>query len=159
MLDKSNENKINILKIENHLLFAQIKESLDLGKKVIFNVVGCSMLPFLKQGDRLVLKPIEEQDLKKWNIILVSTKQGFILHRIVKLSKDKLWLAGDGNLRQIEMVMKDEVWGKAIAVIDDEEKVIKDLESLMSKQLAKIWFWIRPLRLVIFKLGKLFQIN
>src|SRR5690606_4529737 len=90
--------------VPNKFLFEQVLEYLKQGKQVTIPVKGRSMRPFLKEGDRVSLKPFDRKDLTKGIIVLAKVDDQMILHRVVRYNKETIWLAGDGNLVQHELV-------------------------------------------------------
>ncbi|MBE8712349.1 S24/S26 family peptidase [Sphingobacterium hungaricum] len=140
-MEISSKKKITLA---NNLFFEELKVYLDKGQRVTIRVAGNSMNPFLKHGDRVVLKPIENADLKLGRIVLADTEQGYILHRIVKIMDDEIWLAGDANLQQIERLKKEEVWAIVAEAFNDKGKI--DVHSFLTINAAFIWYWARPVR-------------
>lgn len=135
--------------VPNKFLFEQVLEYLKQGKQVTIPVKGRSMKPFLKEGDRVSLKSFDRKDLTKGIIVLAKVDDQMILHRAVRYNKETIWLAGDGNLVQHELV--DYTAVKAIAVNlyrDDAEIAINQRWRCV---LGQIWYWIRPFRKIIMK--------
>lgn len=136
-------------KVQNDLFFEIITDDLKKGKSVKFNVSGKSMMPFLNHGDQVVVKQPSGLDVKKGDIILVKYQGKFILHRLVKIKGVKYYLAGDGNLDQIEIVEKEDVLGLVTGGSRGEE--LLKVNSDFNKKLGLIWYYIRPLRYLFSK--------
>ncbi|MFD2743226.1 MULTISPECIES: S24/S26 family peptidase [Sphingobacterium] len=136
--------------IENHLFFQHVQEYIDDGKDVVFSVRGSSMSPFLKERDLITIKPLKDKDLKAGHIVLARYKKGYILHRVIRIDKEFLFLAGDANLVQIEKVDRNAVVGFLSEATRDK----KDIPLYTSRMLcyAKLWYYIRPIRRVWIKL-------
>ncbi|MFZ4263446.1 S24/S26 family peptidase [Sphingobacterium sp. HJSM2_6] len=138
---------INAFRISNELFFEQIIPYLAKGQSVKISVAGNSMNPFLVHGDKITLMPIQDQDLKIGRIILAKSSGIYILHRIVKLSDNDIYLAGDGNLAQIEKIKKNEIMAIAYYVERNEKQIY--LYSKGKLCLAKLWFFARPFRIIL----------
>ena len=65
------------------------------GKFIYLDIYGMSMYPFIKNGDRIKVEPVNEKDIKIGNIIALNMKDKnrahFVVHRIVKI------ISNDGN--------------------------------------------------------------
>ncbi len=86
-MTKQSNNENNIEKcISTQEIFPVIMELLKQGKKVIFNVSGMSMAPWIMNNrDRVLLSGAMGQALKIGDIILFQNSRGdYILHRIYK---------------------------------------------------------------------------
>ena len=138
---------INAFRISNDLFFEQIKPYLAKGQSVKISVAGNSMKPFLQNGEKITLQPVQEKDLKIGRIILAKSADIYILHRIVKLSENEVFLAGDGNLAQIEKIEQKDIIAIANYVERNQKQVY--LYSTEKLYLAKIWFFARPFRIII----------
>jgi len=92
-----------VMIVSNEILFANVKEGIRDGKDVKIIAKGNSMLPFIRTGDTVMLtKP---HRLRTGMVVLVEPHPGFfILHRIVKLMENDMFLYGDGNLGNKELV-------------------------------------------------------
>jgi len=138
------------LRVPNQDFFAHIKEALHDGNDVVLPVKGVSMVPFLRNGDRLLVKPIAKSDFKLGKVVLANTKYGIILHRIVAMRKEWIYMAGDGNLMQIEKVHKKDVWAVGTAVMNGS--TYKNIQRFSIEAAALLWFLLRPFRIVVHKL-------
>ena len=150
MIENNSEEKS--IRIANDQFFIHVLSHINEGKSVIMNVAGNSMLPFLKHGEKIVIRPIKSTDYKFGRILLVRSNTGYILHRIVKVSKDKVILAGDGNLSQVEHIDKSDTLAVVEAVIRNNKQ--ENVNSWSRLFAARIWFYSRPLRIVAYKLFK-----
>ncbi|MCL1680511.1 S24/S26 family peptidase [Elizabethkingia miricola] len=136
--------------IPNDLFFEQVKERLNAGQKVKIPVAGKSMEPFLQNGDLVVLKRFEENDLVNGKIVLAYFNNAYVLHRIVRIKEDAVTLAGDGNIQQVEIITNKDILAVVIhAYRGDKELIINTL-------LGQIWYKLRVIRAVY---GKIFGIK
>lgn len=143
-MEISSKKKITLA---NNVFFEEIKSYLGKGQRVTIRVAGSSMSPFLQHGDRVVLKPIGNNDFKLGRIVLADTEKGYILHRIVKMTNNEIWLAGDANLQQIEKVKRDEVLAIVAEAFGDKGKI--NVHSFVFINAAFVWYWARPVRRLI----------
>lgn len=140
--------------VANNIFFNRVKELLSLGNDVLITINGNSMRPFLSHLDKVLISPVKPGDLSLGKVILARYPKGYVLHRLVWKSTDKIWLAGDNNLIQIEEINKEDILGYVKYAYIKGEKV--DIHNFWRLLLAGLWFLLRPLRLVVFKFKRLF---
>lgn len=136
-------------KVPNHLFFEIIEEELKAGKSVKFNVAGNSMIPFLKNADQVIIKQPIDLNVKIGDILLVKYREKVILHRLVKIEAGEYYLAGDGNLDQIEVVNKEDLLAVVLKGFRGEREL--RVNSSFNKKMGLIWYYIRPLRFIFSK--------
>lgn len=119
--------------ISNRELFSIVRDTLLEGKTVRVSVNGESMLPFFRSGSTITLRPIEEGDIRKYNVVMADAGHAFVVHRIIEVGDDMVTLLGDGNYASTERVSPDKIYG----VVDC---------SALHIFFAKIWLWLRPVR-------------
>ncbi|MCL7988420.1 S24/S26 family peptidase [Sphingobacterium sp. lm-10] len=137
---------------ENSLFFQQVYEYICDGKEVAFSLRGSSMSPFLKEGDLITVKPLTGVSLKIGHIVLAYFKNGYILHRIIRLDQDYVYIAGDANLVQIEKIERKSVIGLLCEASRHKNNI--PLYTLRMLCYAKLWYYMRPFRRVWAKLFK-----
>lgn len=113
--------------VPNDVFFDEIADRIATGEKVIIRAKGESMRPFIRGGcDKIVLKKLESENLKKGNIVLARISDGrFVVHRIEKVEKDSLVLRGDGNLSTREVCRFQDVVAHATAVVRHGKMIAK----------------------------------
>ena len=119
--------------VANNILFGAAHEELSEGRSVLIRVQGQSMLPFFRSGSTITLRPIEEGDIRKYNVVMADAENAFVVHRIIEVSEEYVTLLGDGNYIGTERVERDKIYG----VVDC---------SALHIFFAKIWLWLRPVR-------------
>lgn len=119
--------------MNNREMFSVVRDLLLEGSPVRVSVKGQSMLPFFRSGSTVYLRPIEEKDFCKYNVVLADTGRNFVIHRIIALDSDRVTLLGDGNIYGTESMTRDKVYG----IIDCSRTHIF---------FARIWLWLRPVR-------------
>ena len=104
---------------------SQIKfeEVLEKDGELFFTNVGYSMYPLIRQRED-ILHIIKTDDYKKGDIILFkSNVEHYVLHRILKIKKDKIITAGDYNYFKDQPITPNQVLGKLVSIkkIDGKE--------------------------------------
>ena len=118
---------------DNVATFSVVRDILLEGDCVTVAVKGQSMLPFFRSGTTVTIRPIREDDFKKYSVVFADTGGHFAIHRIINIEGNKVTLLGDGNIYGTETMDKSKVYG----VIDS---------SKLHIFFAKIWLWMRPVR-------------
>ena len=126
-----------------------ISEVIESGGEFRLFPRGTSMLPLIRQGvDSVILiKPAEK--LKKREIIFYRRDNGqFVLHRILKVSKDGTYiLCGDNQTALEKQVRRDSVIASVSAVYRSEKRV--DVTAF-SFRLYQFFWCVMPIRKIIF---------
>jgi hypothetical protein len=75
-----------------------IRAALERGQRVRMTVNGSSMLPFIHDGDVVVLEPIHSL-LRRGDVALLQySEEHYIMHRVVRTEGDALFIRGDAQL-------------------------------------------------------------
>ena len=123
----------NARAIANREIFAIVRDTLLEGKTVRVAVNGQSMLPFFRSGSTITMRPVREEDIRKYNVVMADAGHAFVVHRIIEVGEDAVTLLGDGNIYGTERVTRDKIYG----VVDCSATHIF---------FAKLWLWLRPVR-------------
>ena len=118
---------------------SQIKfeEVLEKDGELFFTNVGYSMYPLIKQRED-ILHIIKTDDFKKGDIILFkSNVEHYVLHRVLKIKKDKIITAGDYNYFKDQPITPNQVLGKLVTIKKKDGKVV-DLSK--DKKARKFWY-------------------
>lgn len=102
------------------------------------------MLPFLFTGDKVLLCPTNGYTFRVGDIVLADTDSGFVLHRIISIHNETIYLQGDGNLKRIEKTLTQQIYGYVSLAIKNGKKVSE--RSSISMFIWKIWRILRPVR-------------
>ncbi len=119
--------------MDNREMFSVVRDLLLEGSPVRVSVKGQSMLPFFRSGSTVSLRPIKDEDFRKYNVVLADSGRSFVIHRIILLDGNRVTLLGDGNVYGTETMTRDKVYG----IIDC---------SRTHLLFARIWLWLRPVR-------------
>ena len=123
----------NTRTIANRELFAIVRDTLLEGSTVRVTVNGQSMLPFFRSGSTITLRPVREEDIRKYSVVMADAGDSFVVHRIIEVGDKYATLLGDGNYIGTERVERDKIYG----VVDCSKTHLF---------FAKIWLWLRPVR-------------
>ena len=123
----------NTRTIANRELFGIVRDTLLEGNTVRIAVNGQSMLPFFRSGSTITLRPVREEDIRKYSVVMADAGDAFVVHRIIEVGEQEVVLLGDGNYIGTERISRDKIYG----VVDC---------SALHIFFAKIWFWLRPVR-------------
>ena len=137
-------------KKDDALIMAEAIRLVNEGVCVTFPVNGRSMRPFIDGGrDSVILeKPL---DFGKGDVVLAyvqnekSEHKYYVIHRIVSLDGDRVFLMGDGNLAMQEHCNRDDVRAKVSFVVKPNGKRLS-LDSFWHRAAAKVWFALLPFR-------------
>jgi len=88
---------------------------------IFIDVSGFSMWPFLRPGQKLVIKKISMGDLKIGDIVLYMANNQLVCHRLVKKVIDKkknvFYVRGDNSLSLSEPLQKEMFLGKVMGAL------------------------------------------
>ena len=102
----------------------KFEEVLDKDGELIFTNVGYSMYPLIKQRED-ILTIIKSNTYKKGDIVLYKSDiDHYVLHRILKIKKDKVILAGDYNYFKDKPITLDKILGLLKEIKKKDGKVI-----------------------------------
>lgn len=114
---------------------------------LFFETSGFSMWPFLRGGEKLIIKKIPADDLKIGDIILYRTNNQLVCHRLVKKIKDRyrylFYVRGDNSNSPAELVRQEMFQGKVVGVVKNG-KVIS-LTNWRTRIVSRLIIIIAPL--------------
>ena len=118
---------------------SQIKfeEVLEKEGELFFTNVGYSMYPLIRQRED-ILHIVKTTDIKKGDIILYKSEvDHYVLHRILKIKKDKIICAGDYNYFKDQPITLEQVLGKLISI---KKKDGQEIDLSKDKKVRKWWY-------------------
>jgi len=91
------------------------------GKSIRFQAKGWSMRPFIRDGDFIVVSPIENSSIKAGDIVFhLTTENKVMVHRVIRKHKKGnrmiMFIKGDATFSSPEKVEMQNVLGKVVAV-------------------------------------------
>ena len=124
-----------------------IEESLRENGMHVSTTSGYSMMPMLKdRRDRVILVPVEEQPLRRYDLPLYKRPDGkYVLHRIIKVCDGYYIIRGD-NTYVNEKIPFDWVIGYVTEFYRKGRHV--SANSKRYRFYAAFWHFIYPLRLL-----------
>ncbi|WP_270088411.1 S24/S26 family peptidase [Sphingobacterium sp. SYP-B4668] len=135
--------------VVNDLFFEQVKDWLRQSKKVKIPVVGHSMFPTFKNGDKVLLAPVSKVQLG--DVVLATYNKTYVLHRVVGWNRSAVRLVGDGNVGQIEFVSKTEIWARVVGTYRENLEI--ERTNLKWRLFGLCWYVLRPVRIVVMRCG------
>ena len=115
----------------------KFEEVLEKDGELFFTNVGYSMYPLIRQRED-ILHIVKTNDIKRGDIILYkSAVDHYVLHRILRIKKDKIICAGDYNYFKDKPITSNQVLGKLLTIKKINGTVI-DLSK--DKKARKFWY-------------------
>ena len=138
---------------------SQIKfeEVLEKDGELYFTNVGYSMYPLIRQRED-ILHIVKTDNYQKGDIVLfISDKEKYVLHRILKIKKDKIITAGDYNYFKDQPITYSQILGKLISIKKKDGQVI-DLSK--DKKARKFWYTnFFPIKAFFQMIGKVLHLR
>ena len=126
-----------------------IEEQLKKHGNVVSVTEGDSMRPLFKtHRDTVAIEKIDS-DLKKYDVVLYKSESGtnFVLHRIVKVRSDGVFVIRGDNTYRNEYVRECDIIGR-LAGFNRKGKGYTDVDSFGYKFYSRFWVLIYPLRYI-----------
>lgn len=121
-------------------------------EEVLFSeIAGFSMWPLLRPADKLMVKRVPIEELKRGDIILYRSGKNLVCHRLLSKAmregKQMLYLRGDCSLSLGEFVSPEAFFGKAVAIVRKDK-----LKSLLGRK-QRFINWVLMLVSPLFSLA------
>ncbi|MFC1623906.1 signal peptidase I [Candidatus Omnitrophota bacterium] len=114
---------------------------------IFIETAGFSMWPFIKQGEKLIVKKASIEDLRIGDVILYLADNQIVCHRLVKKIKHEkdclLYARGDNSLSPGELVIEKSLIGKVAGVLKKGRVV--NLTGRQYNFINRLIVWIGPL--------------
>ena len=95
----------------------KFEEVLEKDGEFFFTNIGYSMYPLIKEREDILHIKKCDGNLKKGDIVLYKSHQDhYVLHRILRIKKDKIICAGDFNYFKDKPIEKEAVIGKLVDI-------------------------------------------
>ena len=102
----------------------KFEDVLNKDHKLYFTNVGYSMYPLIRERED-ILHIVQSSNYKRGDIILFKSKEEhYVLHRILRIKKDKIITAGDYNYFKDQPIIKEQILGLLISIKKKDGKVI-----------------------------------
>ena len=90
--------------------YSTIKTILERDQRLVYKLIGTSMLPMLRPDrDMVVFVPVKDR-LKKYDVALYMRGKKHVAHRVIKVQESGYLIRGD-NTYTMEIVAEDDVIG------------------------------------------------
>ena len=123
--------------IDNELFFRVVIPLINKGHTATILAKGKSMIPFICDGDKVLLEKYERY--KNGDVVLAHLSEGrYVLHRIVSLHNDSVALMGDGNLYGREYCPVDSLKALCRTMIGKKGNKIS-LDTDIQKSRVELW--------------------
>ena len=140
--------------------YATIETFIDLlkqGKNVIHTAEGYSMFPKLRPGDKVLVIPINENNIPEPGSLVVAMRDNrLVLHRLIEIHHDatgnKLFITRGDSMAETDFPWQ---YDQLIGVIDLYDR--KEKERVVSRKMfsekrykmnrAMLWVWLKIRRL------------
>ena len=108
------------MRISNDIFFAEVEALLLASEEVTIPIRGNSMLPMLRDGcDAVVLRRYDGGEVVVGDVMLFRYRAGHVLHRVVRVDREKITFAGDGNYQLYEQASREEIVARMVAYVRD----------------------------------------
>lgn len=129
---RQNLNEHTSMLISSPAFIGLSAEILSLGKTLRFQASGSSMQPLVRDGDVLLIKPVDPQDIRLGDIVLCQGEgERVVVHRVIrKRSKPEglsFQIQGDQAAQPDGWIPAGSIYGRLVA-IDREDQLI-DMEK------------------------------
>jgi signal peptidase I len=132
------------------------RDILEKGKSVRFQAKGWSMRPLIRDGDFILVSPVENSTIKTGDVVLYSaTGNKVMVHRLIGKYKRKgrteVLIKGDATLSPPEKMDIQNVLGKVVAIERNGRK--KRLDTKLHRLIGLFVSGISPFSRWIYPLG------
>jgi hypothetical protein len=134
--------------LPNNEILADAIKLVNEGQRVTLPVKGNSMLPFIIGGVESV-ELVKPETVKVGDVVLAWINGNrFVVHRVIRISGDRVQLMGDGNLGGDERCSIKEVSARADYVIgkDGQKRYLYTPWRIRG---SRLWWKLRPVRRII----------
>ncbi|OGI07960.1 MAG: signal peptidase I [Candidatus Margulisbacteria bacterium GWF2_35_9] len=100
--------------MNNKIMFSILKHKTESQNSFQITVVGNSMFPVLKDGDKVLIKKAKEYEVGSV-IVFKYNDEGLLIHRILEIKDGKYYCKGD-NCYRLEEVGKNDIIGKVLDI-------------------------------------------
>lgn len=125
----------------------KFEDVLERDGELFFTNIGFSMYPLIRQREDILHIVKNDEPYKKGDIVLYKSYQDhYVLHRILKVKKDKIILAGDYNYFKDKPITKDAILGKLTEITKkDGSKIDLAKDKKARKFFYSNFFYIKAM--------------
>lgn len=138
-------------RIPNEQFFLWIEDEIADGRSVRFRLKGGSMYPLLRDGlDDVILYPCKSEELRPMDVVLFRYKGKHLLHRIIRIDGNRLYLQGDGSIAAKEECLDSDVVGKVEEIVRPSGRTVS-LNSWQWRFPSLLWRRLGMIRTILLK--------
>ena len=125
----------------------KFEDILERDGELFFTNIGFSMYPLIREREDVLHIVKQDGEFKKGDIVLYKSHQDhYVLHRILKIKKDKVILAGDYNYFKDKPISTDAILGKLIEITKkDGKKIDLSKDKKVRKFFYSNFFYIKAM--------------
>jgi signal peptidase I len=129
------------------------------GYPIRFCATGQSMKPTIRDGETIIIEPVEAEKIQRGDIILYRTRRGVIAHRVANTQWDdngqpRFILRGDSAASYDQPIAASDILGRVTAV--ERRGRLINLSGNQAKRWSMIRVFLYKLRLRLAAIFKLF---
>ena len=133
---------ISVLKLDlNSEQFAQLSsELLRAGHAVRFRATGGSMRPLVREGDRVLVKPIAASKIKAGDVVLAEMDTGrAVMHRVIRVEQGAFTLQADQSQQPDGVLPGSKILGRLESLHRNGAEI--HLDGFRMRLLGKMISW------------------
>lgn len=129
------------------MVVAETVKNKELADLSFFETTGFSMWPFLRPGEKFLIKKTPTENLKVGDIIIYRADNQLVCHRLIKKIKQRerylLYVRGDSSVSWPEPITEEMFLGKAISIIKNGK--IITLNQMKRQLINRLIVLVAPL--------------
>ena len=127
------------------------EELLETKGYIVYRIVGCSMLPLLRQKRDIVeIRPKGAERCRKNDVVLYKRNNKYILHRILKVCPNGYIIAGDNNILLEKDISDNQILGIMKSIVRNGKEI--NMDGIIYKAYVFIWCDLYPVRIFILRI-------
>ncbi len=137
-------------------------EILGRGDRLRFRVHGCSMTPFIRDGDLVEVEPVSAEDVALGDVLFLRDERGTLMvHRAIgrlhSAEGVRILPKGDALARPDSPVDAGQVLGRVVALESRSRRV--DLRTGRRRLLGRMWALLSPHSRWLYPVARCFSIR
>ena len=133
--------------LPNEALMPVIADDLRSGHTVTMSVRGYSMRPLIEHERDKVLLAAVDRPLRRGDVILAEyAPKRYALHRLIRITPERITMQGDGNPYQTETFPPEAVMGRALGFYRRGSDKLLSVDSWQWRAYSHLWMALTPVR-------------
>lgn len=110
-------------------------EILKRGKSLRFTAHGSSMIPLVRDGDILLIDPVDPNFLHAGDVVLCQLEPGrVVVHRVISVKRTRdgldVLIQGDHSSKPDGKINQNQVYGKLVSIDRDGERIAMETPAM-----------------------------